>query len=109
MNAIAGVAVLLGGIVLGAVFFAALLWSFAQALLRTGALRWSHAAAAAATILAMICLTYQAAHLAPFAGGALVLAGIAATWVEERWNRLLPAAQALCGAAIAAGLPFGGA
>jgi hypothetical protein len=100
--------VLLAGIALAAPFFAALLWSVAQAIRQPGALRAGHLLAIATTLAVMAFLSWGWVRPAQAAGAALAFAGIWLLFLETGWNRLLPLVQAAGGGAVAAGLPFSG-
>ena len=97
---------LLPGIVIAAILFGATLWSASQAMRQKGVLGVAHGVAAVAIVLTMGALSYDAAYPAQIAGGVLCLgAAMAVVW-ESGWSRLLPASQAIFGAAVANGLPF---
>lgn len=99
---------LLAGIVVGAFVFAATLFSGAQAYRQKGQLRWAHLTSLLLTIAAMATLSLLWPVMAAVVGGALILAALAAMAFESGWNRVLPVFHILFGAALVAGLPFGG-
>lgn len=98
--------VLLPGVAIAAVLFGATLWSASQAMRQKGVLGIAHGVVAVAIVLTMAALSYDADYPAQIAGGILgISAALAVLW-ESGWSRLLPASQAVFGAAVANGLPF---
>jgi cbb3-type cytochrome oxidase subunit 1 len=94
------------GIIIGAAVFAAAIWSAAQSYLKTGRLRYAHLALLTLTLAGMACVSLMWPVVATVIGIALIIAGLYAVLIEERWNKLLPLAQAILGLALVAGLPF---
>ena len=97
---------LMGGIAVAAGVFAALLWSLYQSILKRGALQFAHIAAAVLTVLGMASISLLAFYFAQILGIALLAAATTATFLETRWNRLLPAFQIIFAIVLILGLPF---
>ena len=102
------IAALLAGISVAALIFAATFWSAAQVYRQTGRLRLAHGAALALTVIAMAALSSALWALSQVAGLLLIPAALVALVMERGANRLLPLIHVLFGAALLAGLPFGG-
>lgn len=99
---------LLAGIFVAACIFAATFFAAAQAFRQTGGLRWAHGLAAGLTVAAMATLSGGLWTLSQILGLGLIPAAAAALILDRGWNRLLPLTHVGFGAALAAGLPFGG-
>jgi len=99
---------LLGGIVVAAGVFAALIWSIYQGLVQRGRLQYVHIAAASFSIAGMVSVSYISPLWAQITGGALLLAALIALFLETHWNRFLPIMQTLFAIALILGLPFKG-
>lgn len=102
------IAYLMGGVLVGAGVFAALLWSIYQGVLQRGPLQWAHIGAALLTIAGMASLSLLSPVLALISGCALGGAALAELWLEKRWNRLLALFQILFAGVLILGLPFAG-
>ena len=97
---------LLAGILVAAILFASVLWSFAQAFQRRGQIRVTYLALMALTVLGMATVTYRLDIPMRVAGVALIVAGALAIREETGSSRLLPMIQLLFGLALLLGLPL---
>ena len=100
---------LLGGIVVAAGVFAAVLWSIFQAVTQRGKLQVVHILAIAGSIAGMASLSMVNPTMAWFVGVELGVAAVAAIYLETAWNRLLPAFQLIFAITLILGLPFNAA
>ncbi len=96
----------LGGVLVGAGLFAALIFSLFQAALQRGKLRWAHLAAAALTLAGVASISMLSPWLALLSGAALALASLAALLLDKGWNRLLSLFQMAFAVILILGLPF---
>ncbi len=97
---------LLGGIVVAAGVFAALLWSVFQGITKRGVLQWAHIATAVLSVLGMATLSMLAPTLALIAGVALTITSAIVLFLEAGWNRVLPLFQLAFAIILILGLPF---
>lgn len=100
---------LLGGIIIAALVFSALLWSLYRTVTTQGRMRLNAGLLAFSTLMGMATISLDAPSLAVFAGGACLSFGLVGIWTEARWSKLLPFAQTLFGLALIARLPWAGA
>jgi hypothetical protein len=99
---------ILGGIFLGALLFAALLWSLYRTVVTQGFLRINALVLSAATIMGMAGLTYQYPFLVMVAAPACLLFGLAQMMTDPGWSKLLPLVQFLLGFVLFNVLLFSG-
>lgn len=97
---------LMGGIVIAAGVFAALLWSLYQSVLKRGRLQYAHIATAALTLLGMASISAMSSIFAQILGILLLVTASTAAVLESRWNRVLPAIQVIFAFILILGLPF---
>ena len=97
---------LLFGVVIGAGFFAATLWSLFQALRAKETLRMAHSACAMLSVFMMIALGVAHPVLSAVAGALLIGAAFVAFVFERGFARVFPVSQIAVGLAVAVGLPF---
>lgn len=98
--------ILMAGVLLAVASFAAMIFSVARAVQERGWLRRAHLGVIIGTIASMASISLVSPGLALISGGALLLSGLGAAFLETGWNRLLPLIAAGFGLVIAAGLPF---
>lgn len=100
---------LLGGILVAAGVFVALLWSIYQSILKRGPLQYAHIATATLTVLGMASISLLAILLAQILGILLLISATTAAILETRWNRALPVLQIIFSITLILGLPFNAA
>lgn len=93
------------GVFIGALVFAATFYGVTQAIRAKGALRITQGIAAAAVILAMASLSMDLGLDRPL-GHVLTLISMANVLLEKGWSRFFPMVQFALGMSLAAGLPF---
>ncbi len=97
----------LAGVIMAAAVFGGLLFSLFRAVAtKNTKARLAHIAVILSLIAAMIVLTNLWDRAAPIAGGALVIASLAAMWFDRGITRVFLLFTAAFGVAIALGLPF---
>lgn len=87
------IVIVLTGIVLAAIAFAALLWAIYRAVVTTGRKRFAYVVLAISTVLVVLAATYDLVGLLLSAGFTCLAAALLATIYEARWNKLLPLTQ----------------
>lgn len=97
---------LLGGIVVAAGVFTAVLWSIFQGATKRGWLQYAHIAAAIFSVLGMATVSLVSPILAQITSGALLVSAIGALYFDYGWNRLFPVFQIVFSIALFLGLPF---
>ena len=100
--------VLLAGIVIAGMVFAATLWSLAQIVRQKGQLRWAYVIVLIATLAAMTALSLESFGLVTFTVAILCATAVFAMYADTGWNRILPLFQFVFGLALFMGLPFAG-
>lgn len=97
---------ILAGILIAATLFASVLWSFAQAFLRSGRLRNIYLTLVLLTVGGMATVSWGLNIEMRLAGGGLMILSAIAFYCERGSSRLLPMIQFLFGLALLLGLPF---
>jgi hypothetical protein len=97
---------LLAGILMAAILFASVLWSFAQAFQQRGQVRLVYLALMALTVIGMATVSYRSGIPMRITGAALIAAGALAIRAETGTSRLLPLVQLLFGLVLLLGLPI---
>ena len=97
---------LFAGTLLALLLFAALLWSSYRAFMTKGGWRLNAGALSLATLGGMLTITYLSPGPGAVAGLVCVVCGLAATWHDPRWSKLLPLVQCLFGLVLITGLPW---
>lgn len=92
------IVIVLTGIILAALAFAALLWAIYRAVVTTGRRRIAYVVLAISTVLIAIAATYDLFGLLMSAGFTCLGSAILATVYEQRWNKVMPIIQILLGA-----------
>lgn len=97
---------LLGGIIVAAGVFAALLWSIFQGITQRGPLQYVHIATATLSVFGMASISLLSILLAQILGIALLITATTAFVLENSWNRVFPVFPLTFAVALILGLPF---
>lgn len=97
---------LLGGILVAAGVFAALLWSVFQGVVARGKLQYAHIATAALTLLGIASISAYSFSTSQILGFLLLASAATAAVLETGWNRALPVLQIIFAVTLILGLPF---
>ena len=97
---------LLLGISIAALLFGSLLWAGYCAYDSSGWKQRANLSCVVLTILVMATITYGYALPGQILGALLVVSGLAATFYDTRWSRLLPFTLVTLGVFALSGIPF---